>query len=700
MAAVVVCLGLSAVAVAVQESSIAGDLADRVNARLGETGQTWASVTVDGRLVVLAGTAPTVTGQDAARAAVAEVWGVAAIDDRTELIPMITPFEWAVALDGGRLAISGYVPSDEAHDEVMTLVAESFPGVALDDRMELARGAPAEFIRGVGFALRLLGNFVDGTVTLSGVSISAAGLSRDLPRYERALAILQSSVPGGFSIAEAAIEPPFVSPYTWSLVFDSSRAEISGHVPSAAIAADIDARTREAVGDLPVENRATLASGAPEGFAPFVDYALAVVARLGSGSVALTGNQLEMAGRARSPEDYAALQAAATEPLPAGLVVLASEIQPSMAEAYVLEVVRTSNGVTLIGFMPSEVARAEVRAEAVRLFGAGQTDDQLQIADGAPRMDWIGAAKFAIGQAAALSGGSARISDNSYSITGAAATSAAYEELVAALARTLPASLVLNTNLVRAPVASPFRFIASVGPEAVTLSGVAPSFEIRRALAAAAELRFAPLDVAVEALLADGAPDGFAEAVIAGLQAISRLDAGRLEIVDGAVSVSGVAPYDGAPARVEEQLRAALPPGYRVTTAITVKPAESRVTAAVCQELLTAELGAGAVKFTEGSVAIAPESEGRLDRLVAILGRCPESRVEIGGYTDSLGTTDRNRNLSQIRANSVREYLVAAGVADDRLTAVGYGEVSPIASNETEEGRARNRRIEFKILEL
>ncbi|MCC6735342.1 MAG: OmpA family protein [Bauldia sp.] len=700
VAAIVVCAGLGALAVTLHEPTIAASLSDRVGARLGETGQTWAAATVEGRSVILTGTAPTIAGREEARIAVAGVWGVAAVDDRTELIPMVTPFTWSVSRAGGALTIAGYVPSDEVRGEVAALVSNSFPGVPVDDRTELARGAPDNFVRGVGFALRVLDNLDEGSVSLSGVSISVAGLSRDLSHYESTLSMLAGAVPGGFSVAAAAIEPPFVTPYVWQLSFDTARAEVSGYVPSASIGADVEARVRRAVGELPLDNRVTLASGAPEGFAPFIEYALGVVARLGSGYVTLTGNQLQLSGRARTPEDYAALQAAATDPVPPGLVLIASEIQPSMAEAYVLEVVRSSNGLSLIGFMPSDDARTEVIAEAVRLFGAGQIDDQLQIADGAPRMDWIGAAKFAIGQAAALSGGSARISDNSYSITGAAATSAAYEGLLAALARTLPASLVLNTSLVSAPVVSPYRFVASVGPEAVTLSGFAPSPEIRQTLATAAELRFAPLPVVVDALLADGAPAGFSEAMVAGLQAISRLEAGRLELVDGAISVSGVAPYDGAISRIEEQLRGALPPGYRVTTAITAKPAESRVTAAVCQELLTAELGTGAVKFTEGSVGLAPESEGRLDRLVAILGRCPDSRVEIGGHTDSDGTTARNRAISEQRAISVREYLVAAGVADDRLTAVGYGEANPITTNDTEEGRAQNRRIEFRILEL
>jgi OOP family OmpA-OmpF porin len=84
---------------------------------------------------------------------------------------------------------------------------------------------------------------------------------------------------------------------------------------------------------------------------------------------------------------------------------------------------------------------------------------------------------------------------------------------------------------------------------------------------------------------------------------------------------------------------------------------------------------------------------------VAILQRCPDSAVEIGGYTDSGGGTGRNQILSQIRAQAVVDYLVNAGIAADRLTAVGYGETNPIASNDTEEGRAQNRRIEFKIVQ-
>ena len=73
----------------------------------------------------------------------------------------------------------------------------------------------------------------------------------------------------------------------------------------------------------------------------------------------------------------------------------------------------------------------------------------------------------------------------------------------------------------------------------------------------------------------------------------------------------------------------------------------------------------------------------------------PEVKVEIRGYTDSVGSWELNLKLSQRRADSVRTYLVNSGIQDERFLAKGYGEADPIASNKTAGGRAENRRIEF-----
>jgi outer membrane protein OmpA-like peptidoglycan-associated protein len=76
----------------------------------------------------------------------------------------------------------------------------------------------------------------------------------------------------------------------------------------------------------------------------------------------------------------------------------------------------------------------------------------------------------------------------------------------------------------------------------------------------------------------------------------------------------------------------------------------------------------------------------------------PEAKIEIGGYTDSVGSAAYNQRLSLARARAVRVYLMQLGVPADQLTAVGYGEARPVASNTTEEGRAQNRRVELRRL--
>ena len=85
-----------------------------------------------------------------------------------------------------------------------------------------------------------------------------------------------------------------------------------------------------------------------------------------------------------------------------------------------------------------------------------------------------------------------------------------------------------------------------------------------------------------------------------------------------------------------------------------------------------------------------------LDAAADQLKECPRVAVRVEGNTDSIGTDAYNQALSERRANSVMSYLTSHGVSASRLTAVGYGESRPIASNETDEGRALNRRVELK----
>jgi outer membrane protein OmpA-like peptidoglycan-associated protein len=104
------------------------------------------------------------------------------------------------------------------------------------------------------------------------------------------------------------------------------------------------------------------------------------------------------------------------------------------------------------------------------------------------------------------------------------------------------------------------------------------------------------------------------------------------------------------------------------------------------------------IAFAPGRAALRPEAKSSLGKLVAFVNKDPTKPIRIEGHTDSRGNANANQILSQRRADSVRDALIAAGVAANRMTSVGLGEDNAVADNETEEGRAKNRRVDV-ILE-
>ena len=103
------------------------------------------------------------------------------------------------------------------------------------------------------------------------------------------------------------------------------------------------------------------------------------------------------------------------------------------------------------------------------------------------------------------------------------------------------------------------------------------------------------------------------------------------------------------------------------------------------------------LQFENGSSKIREASYAKLDKVYEIMKANPMFVLDINGHTDNVGETQFNLKLSKDRANAAKAYLVKKGLKEERIHANGYGDTKPIASNETEEGRAKNRRVEFKV---
>ena len=105
------------------------------------------------------------------------------------------------------------------------------------------------------------------------------------------------------------------------------------------------------------------------------------------------------------------------------------------------------------------------------------------------------------------------------------------------------------------------------------------------------------------------------------------------------------------------------------------------------------------VQFESNSSELTAGSSESLDKVVNAMNEYDQLRIEIQAHTDNMGEAAYNLSLSEKRANSVRDHLIAKGVAANRMEVKGYGETQPIADNSTRDGRATNRRVELKIIE-
>jgi OmpA-OmpF porin, OOP family len=364
------------------------------------------------------------------------------------------------------------------------------------------------------------------------------------------------------------------------------------------------------------------------------------------------------------------------------------------ARPFVWSAERDVARVTLGGSAPLPASKSRLLEAARASLGGVEVVDQMQLSRGAPpRFD--NAALLLLDQIGKLKDGKIAISDGKVSLSGMARDLGGREAIAAAL-KNLPEGFSIAANEVKAP---PYIFQAYKDPVAVTLTltGYVPDNNVHAAIAAAAGRKFFSEKVVDNLKASVGAPSGFASAVVPALGALSRLSTGTLVVTDREIKLSGDAFYDAAVPQIRAGLARDLPQGWQVNADISVKPSAAPVDSTVCQQLFSDLLAKGKIRFESGRAGIDPDSAGLLDRLIETALRCPTANIEIAGHTDTDGEDAFNQTLSEKRAQAVADYLVKAGMPASRFTATGYGSTQPVATNDTDEGKAQNRRIDFLV---
>lgn len=410
-------------------------------------------------------------------------------------------------------------------------------------------------------------------------------------------------------------------------------------------------------------------------------------------SVAVSGRDVTLSGTIFSPAEADAVAAAVGREW--GVRKVSADLAlPPVASPFGWELEHAGDGVVLTGAVPDPAARQALLAAAQAAFPQTAISDETVYAAGAPQ-GFAEAAGLGIEAAAELEAPRLVLSDGALSLSGRAPSASVRDDVLGTL-ESLPQGFTLAAAEIEAP--APYGFTARREGDRLTLSGGIPGEELRARISAAVGRLFPGDDVVDELTVAQGAPQGFADAVLAGLAALSRLVEGAFSLAGEEAELAGAALYEGAAGTIRAELDDDLPAGFAARTdGLTVRPVGAAIDAAACQSGLDTLLGRATILFETGETRISRDSAGLLDRIVATLARCPETGIEIAGHTDSVGSHEANVALSQARAQAVLDYLAAAGLEADGFAATGYGPDRPVASNDTEEGRASNRRIEFIV---
>ena len=364
-------------------------------------------------------------------------------------------------------------------------------------------------------------------------------------------------------------------------------------------------------------------------------------------------------------------------------------------------------------------------------WSAAEVDGQTAIVSGhapslAARDEALNLVLTAAGDGGPILGGVVEVVDRT-SVAGLQPP--ARERSQAAAEPVVPKGTELERSAVPA-IRTPFIWRVSSSGSVAVLAGSVPNEAVRTALLQQARQQFTVVDDAMS-VATDPPPGDWQAAAQLALAQLSQLERGTAELADTRLSIQGDATDAGAMAAVEAAL-SKLPAGFHGTQHLMYKKAaiaepapmppqkpalepapppvvveamarapvpKPGAAAAECQGQIANAMGKATIRFAMQSAEIEKASLAQLDRVAKALKRCDDVRVLIGGHTDAKGREAYNRSLSVDRARSVRDYLAGAGVPRERMQVAGYGSSRPIATNETEDGRNRNRRITFEASE-
>ena len=473
---------------------------------------------------------------------------------------------------------------------------------------------------------------------------------------------------------------------------------VGGNAPSAAFQRYIELHfSKKTRGELAVAE-------APEGFAASALAGMEALATLQSGQLLFDGSVWRLSGLAG---DDAVAQSAETalaaagiaaeigvaEPAPPVVVAAPEPVVPPLplptANPYRWVAEKPVEGsLSISGYVPAESVENFL---GVRAGDTGSLD--VALASGAPE-GFAADVIAGLDALAALESGRLALGADGWSLSGKALDESASSSVLAALG---PRAKTWTMDIAVPPPppppvdkgASDYMFSAFKPADGkIVLAGDVPADATRAFLG-----MLAGEGAADGLMVRDGAPQNFVAGATAAVRALASLDSGRFDYRNFGWSFSGESAYEASREAARASLAALSGPPAWTIDITGPTPLE------LCSSEVTAFDDRNAILFDAGSARITRESLPALAEIADVLKACPRATVQVEGHTDADGDEESNLILSVARAEAVVDRLVELGIGEARLYAIGYGESLPIASNETQDGKRRNRRIVLTVSE-
>jgi OOP family OmpA-OmpF porin len=449
----------------------------------------------------------------------------------------------------------------------------------------------------------------------------------------------------------------------------------------------------------------------PANWEKALDYAIDALRELERSKISVSAGLIEITAISDSPEAKRRIETQLARGAPSGVRLALNITAPRpVITPFTLRFTLDAEGNAAFDACSADTEDSKTRIlRAASAAGLIEKQD-CAIGLGVPSPNWAKAVEVAIAGLKDLGGGSLTFSDADITMVALdTIAQGTFDRVIGEIDAALPDVFSMHAVLPEKVVVdgtgadAAVEFVATRSPEGlVQLRGRLPDDNVEQIVGSYARAQFGSDKVYLATRDDSTLPENWPVRVLAALEALASLEHGSAVVQKDYVEIRGQSGDKSASDTISRKLADKL--GDSENFEVNVRYDElldttlNIPTPEECVSRINSILNSSKITFEPSSSEITQNAGRTVDKIAEIAKQCERVRMEIGGYTDSQGREEMNAALSQQRADSVRNALLARRVLTGNITAKGYGEADPIADNGTADGREANRRIEFKLL--